>query len=85
MTELLPPELWAQLGISAVFLALFIYFHRNWSDERKEKDGRLNQMAKDLISVYASVAESYTELKNAIDNNTEAVKELCRMNRKEDT
>lgn len=78
MAEFLPPELWTQLGLGAVFLALFIYFQRHWSEERKAKDARLHAMTDGLLEAYKSVASTNTELKGAIDNNTEAVKELCR-------
>lgn len=76
--ESVPVEIWSQLGISAIFLALFIYFHRNWSAERKEKDTWIAKMATDLMGAYSRAAELQTELKNAIDNNTQAVRELGR-------
>jgi len=79
----LPPEVWAQIGIGAVFLFLYLYMSREWKAEREKKDDRIRAKDEQIIDLNNRILDAYVSnvrasegVKVAIDNNTKALEHV---------
>ena len=75
--ELIPGEVLLQIGLSVIFLALFLYTYRESKATIKEKDERIAKMTDDLMQAYSKQAEATSRMETAINNNTRTVERLC--------